>query len=115
MQHQLTTLLATLLLATFSMQAMAECDTPAAPIIPDGNVASEDELVAAQKAMKMFQGSLADYRTCLATAQEALDAKDEANTDMIAELNDKYNVSIDAETGIAEEFNTAVRMFKSRQ
>ena len=96
--------------------AVAEaCDMPAAPIIPDGNVASEDELVAAQKAMKMFQTSLGGYRECLDGKQAAIDMEAEDGEAKAELILADYNASVDAEAKIAEEFNVAVRAFKSRQ
>lgn len=93
----------------------AECDMVAAPIIPDGNVASEDELVAAQQAIKSYQGSLLEYRACLDGMQKALDPEAEDTPVKAAELTAMYDASIDSEEAIAEEFNVAVRAFKARQ
>lgn len=93
----------------------AECNSPAAPIIPDGNVASQDELVAAQKAMKAYQESLIGYRTCLDKMQKGLDPEAEDTPAKTAELSAMYNASVDSESAIAEEFNVAVRAFKARQ
>ncbi|NND81602.1 MAG: hypothetical protein HKN50_04165 [Gammaproteobacteria bacterium] len=92
-----------------------DCYMPAAPIIPDGNVASEDELVAAQRAMKMFQESLVSFRGCISTKEKALDMEAEDYEAKGAVLVDAYNKSVDAEARVAEEFNSAVRAFKSRQ
>lgn len=91
------------------------CDMPAAPIIPDGNVASEDELIAAQKAMKMYQESLGTYRECLDGLQSAVDLEAEDGEAKAALILADYNASVDSEAKIAEEFNVAVRAFKTRQ
>jgi hypothetical protein len=99
----------------FSGALLADCQIPAAPIIPDGNVASQDELVAAQQAMKSYQGSLAEYRVCLDGMQKELDPEAEDTPLKAAEISAKYNSSVDSEAAIAEEFNVAVRAFKSRQ
>lgn len=98
-----------------SGHAYAECVIPAAPIVPDGNVASEDELVAASKAMKTFQTSLMEHRDCLAEEEGTLDKEAESFADLKKTLSDKYNASVDAEEKLAEEFNAAVRSFKARQ
>ncbi|MBT8114070.1 MAG: hypothetical protein KJP04_01735 [Arenicella sp.] len=96
--------------------AIEKCgDMPAAPIIPDGNVASEDELVAAQKAMKMFQGSLGSYRECLDAEGAAIDSESEDDEAKATLILENYNNSVEAEEKIAQEFNTAVRAFKARQ
>jgi hypothetical protein len=91
------------------------CGVPASPIIPDGNVASEDELVAASKGIKAYQTSLVDYRLCLDKKQEALDPEAESTIEETQVIKAAYDTSIDAETAVAEEFNGAVRAFKERQ
>ena len=98
-----------------SEHAYAECIIPAAPIVPDGNVASEDELVAASKAMKTFQTSLVAHRNCLAEEEGTFDVEAENFAELKKALSDKYNASVDAEEKLAEEFNAAVRSFKARQ
>lgn len=96
-------------------QAFAECTSPAGPIIPDGNVASQDELVAAQQAMKAFQGELVGYRQCIDKMLKALSPEAEETAAKTTELNALYDASVDAEAAVAEEFNAAVRAFKGRQ
>ncbi|MBX2848115.1 MAG: hypothetical protein KTR16_07345 [Acidiferrobacterales bacterium] len=108
-------LIAATLFTAFSAQAFAECDVPASPIIPDGNVASLDELVSAQKAMKMYQTSLGTYRDCLKEMEAGIDTEAEDAADKSKVLLTEYNASVDSEAAVAEEFNTAVRAFKTRQ
>lgn len=104
-----------LLLFILSAPAFADCSAPSGPIIPDGNVASQDELVAAQKAMKAYQDKLVGYRGCLDKEQAALDPEAEDTAEKSAEISAEYNTSVDAEAVMAEEFNVAVRAFKARQ
>jgi len=105
----------------FSSQAYAECELPTAPIVPDGNVASTDELVAAQGALKAFQADLVEYRNCLAKKQEALAASSgEDEESAVAQqeakaLVEAYNNSVTKEEEAANEFNAAVRAYKARQ
>ncbi len=110
-------LIAATIFTAFSGQAFAECDMPASPIIPDGNVASLDELVSAQKAMKTYQTDLGTYRDCLKVMEEGLDPEAEAeeSQEKAKMIIDEYNASVDSEAAIAEEFNAAVRIFKTRQ
>ncbi|MFT5571565.1 MAG: hypothetical protein ACI9FR_000482 [Cryomorphaceae bacterium] len=108
------TLLLSALLVAFSGTAAAECTNPSAPIVPDGNVASMDELVAAQKGLKAFQAELVDYRECLVEQKVADTSEDQAALQKNAALDAAYDSSVDAEGVAAEEFNAAVRMFKSR-
>lgn len=105
-----------ILASTFSVSAIfaEECTLPEAPIIPDGNVASEDELISAQSSIKAYQATLGDYRTCLETNSAALDAEAEDYQEKSSSILDLYNASVDAETNVAEEFSAAVRAFKAR-
>lgn len=106
-------LVAAALLSVLSNQAFAECDSPPAPIIPDGNVASMDELVSAQKAIKMYQASLGEYRECLKALEETVSTGDDAQ-EKTTEIMNLYNSSVDDEAAVAEEFNSAVQVFKTR-
>lgn len=108
--------LAGILASTFSTTTIfaEDCSLPGAPIIPDGNVASEDELLSAQSAIKGYQANLVDYRTCLQTKSDALDPAAE-NFEEKSTMNlDLYNASVDAETNVAEEFSAAVQAFRAR-
>lgn len=107
--------LSVIMLSLFSQQVLAECSHGDGPIIPDGNVASQDELVAAQKAMKAFQVTLAEYRECLDAKDAAIDPEAEDAEAQKAAIGADYDASVDAEEKMAEEFNTAVRAFKARQ
>lgn len=84
------------------------------PIIPDGNIASEDELFSAQKAVKAFQETLLDYRECLLKQEEALDPENTEQATKIQQLRSLSDNSIQLETRVANEFNIAVRAFKER-
>lgn len=91
-----------------------ECVLPNPPIIPDGNVASKDELIAAQGSFKAFESKIIDYRDCLAAQEKTIPADSEtfqAQKDAIIALD---NVSVDNLEKAADEFNVAVRAFKAR-
>jgi len=105
----------TAFLLSLSNIALAECEMPTGPIIPDGNVASQDELIAAQGAMKAYQGELVTYRECVEGMISELDPEAEDIAEKTSALNAVYDKSVDAEAAIAEEFNLAVRAFKARQ
>lgn len=91
------------------------CTAPNGPIIPDGNVASEDELVSAQNGIKSYQEGLSAYRLCLADLETGLDPAAESTETLKTALKTLYDTSIDAETAVADKFNLSVRAFKERQ
>lgn len=84
------------------------------PIIPDGNVASKDDLIAAQGRVKEFQNSLMDFRSCLAEVENALNPEQEDFEAIKAALLEKNNQSVDLENELAAKFNETIRLFKSR-
>lgn len=91
------------------------CVNPStAPIIPDGNVASLDELIAAQNSVKAYQAELIEYRECLNEAMVA-EATEEQDIQKNAALNAAYDASIDAETKVVAEFSTARIAYQARQ
>ena len=48
---------------------------PATPTLPNGNTATEQELVAAMKDVKAYQASVAEYRACLDRISAGLTAE----------------------------------------
>lgn len=93
----------------------AECThTTTTPIIPDGNIASKDELVSAQTRVKAFQEELLDFRECLLNAEEKLNPEGETYAQDKAALSARSDSSIDLENKVAAEFNEAVKVYKAR-
>jgi len=92
----------------------APCVQPAQPIIPDGNVASKEELVVASKAVKTLQSELEVYRNCLAGKSNAIVGEDDAATAQKQAIVDRYNESVDLEEKVAGDFNIAISAFKSK-
>ena len=78
-------------------------------------MASEDELVSAQNAIKQYQSGLNEYRLCLSDLETNLDPEAESTVVLKNALKTLYDTSIDAETALADEFNVAIRAFKERQ
>ena len=109
------TLMTGLLIAISTPLVQAECVAPVVPIIPDGNVASEDELITTSKAIKAFQlGDLTEYRNCLSELEKTLDVETDAGKEQAAEILNQFNTSVDSETAMSEKFNAAIRAFKAR-
>ncbi len=97
--------------------SVTECAEASAPIIPDGNVASKDELLAAQKAFKVFELSTQEYRDCLLVLKANIEAMDLEPSELESKLANNLaadNASVDKVEFVAEEFNKAVRAFKAK-
>lgn len=107
-----------LLLSSFLINASAysesQCLEPRAPIIPDGNIASKDEIIGASKALKAFQEELRKYRSCLSNKSSLIKAEDVDSTTEKFVLLQRYNDSVDSETLAANKFNQALRTFNKK-
>ena len=124
-----------LFVSLFSVSAIANCNMPSAPELPDGAVSTLEEMLAGQKSMKAFQAEIVQYRACLvgideeigddvSATQTEIDAKldelrqlalegDEAAKVSHEELLKSYNAAIDSEESIAGQFNIEIREYKA--
>ncbi|MBK7521587.1 MAG: hypothetical protein IPI75_15910 [Gammaproteobacteria bacterium] len=106
-------LLAAILLAPLMTPiAFAECSKEAAPAIPDGASATEQEMIAGQQAVKSYIASSNASLECLDAEGVA------AGADELPEFKDArlsiYNAAVDEMTGVGDQFNAAVKAFKAR-
>lgn len=76
----------TLSLLALPVSTVIACDAPSAPIVPDGDSASLEEMVAAQAGIKAFQASNAEYLKCvdeqMATEKNLEDEGDEGTGEL---------------------------------
>jgi hypothetical protein len=101
-------LCATMMVATISLPAFADCNLPPAPSkIPDGVSASEQDMVSAMKTLKAYNGDVDVYLKCLEfeTKQNRLSSDEHAK---------KHNSAVAALEKVAAKFNEQVRAFKAK-
>jgi hypothetical protein len=95
-----------------------DCAVPTYPTLPDGSTSTLEQMLAGQKAVKDFQATNTEYRTCLEpqiAAAETAAAGDSPGPELVEalkELNDEYNGSVSKEEELASQFNTALREYK---
>lgn len=115
-------LLATLALG--STVAMADCEKPDSPSLPDGATASMDDMLAGQKAVKTFQEANLEYMGCLeesfTAAKSRIESGEVRDNETAEELKsnyekavDDYNAAVSMEETVAGQFNTEIREFKA--
>jgi hypothetical protein len=93
----------------FSLAAHADCVLPPAPSkIPDGNSASEQEMITAMQTLKEYNADVDTYLKCLEfeTKQNRLSAGDQEKM---------HNTAVDTLQKVAAKFNEQVRTFKSKK
>jgi hypothetical protein len=114
------------LAALASGQAYAACTYPTAPDqIPDGNTATLEQMVAAQKAVREFDQAIGAYTACLKLESDAALAqvdsgqddakKKEAQKKELERMQvQKHNAAVEADEALAARFNEQLKVFKTK-
>ncbi len=95
------------------------CDYPSRVNVPNGNLASKEEMIQGQREVREYVASMEAYLDCLLEEEknarmtmDNLTAEDEQlREDM---LNKKYNAAVDEMETIAAQFNAEVQAYKAR-
>lgn len=100
--------------------AWADCAFPKAPdAIPDGNTASEAEMITAMTGFKQFNTEVTEYLSCL--EKETADKISSAGgaTSAVVQIKSmqakKHNAAVADLKSLTAKFNEQVRVFKSRK
>ncbi len=106
--------LAILASVAFSVSAQAECAFPKAPAsIPDGQTATEPEMIEAMKAFKAYNDEVTAFGACLDD-----EVKEKGASGNLMQLKTMKTKKINAATeelqAKAKLFNEQVRVFKAR-
>ncbi len=109
----------TLAVITFAPLALA-CDYPKRVSIPNGSVATKDEMIAGQRGVKKYMADMEVYLGCIAEEDEKIRAGIE-DADLLVEaqrdemLVKKHNAAVEEMEILAADFNEAVRAYKARK
>lgn len=109
----------------FGLPAMAkECERPVGSVdVPDGNSASEEEMVAASQKVRAFVSDGQTYVDCMQGEIEAAKAAVSAAADREAfdkasglfdEVVARHDSMVSAMKSLAESFNLALRAYNAR-
>jgi hypothetical protein len=106
--------------------AYAACTYPTAPdSIPDGNTATLEQMVAAQKAVKQFDSDINAYTSCLKLendsalaqvdqSQDDAKKKEEQKKELERVQVQKHNAAVEADEALAARFNEQLKVFKAK-
>jgi hypothetical protein len=112
--------------ALASGHAYAACTYPTAPDqIPDGNTATLEQMVAAQKAVREFDQAIGAYTACLKLesdaalaqvdqGQEDAKKKEEQKKELERVQVQKHNAAVEADEALAARFNEQLKVFKAK-
>ena len=100
-------------------QAFA-CDYPERVMIPNGNTATKEEMIAGQRSVKEYVTNMDVYLECIVEeekqAREAIaDLQPEVEQEREDMLNKKYNAAVDEMERLAAQFNAEVQAFRARE
>jgi len=102
--------------------AYADCGYPKPPEkIPDGNTATLQDMLAAQKMIKAYNDEIKAYTDCLRSEHDAAIAKadpakitKEQRAELDKVLVQKNDAAVDEATAVTNRFNEQVRAFKAK-
>jgi peptidyl-prolyl cis-trans isomerase A (cyclophilin A) len=92
-------------------QLVDDCDPPATPAIPDGTVASMEQMVAAQSQVRDFVAAGEAYLACLA---KVIDDENRGAEDRNIAISE-HNRMVSAMEQSAADFNAQIKVFKARE
>ncbi|MBM5811340.1 MAG: hypothetical protein FJ191_05160 [Gammaproteobacteria bacterium] len=99
--------------------AQAGCIYPRSPeSLPDGNIATFEEMVEAQKAVRQFNDDIAAYNACLELEMKSFEKGGLYDEQRLNELRamqaKKNNSAVDEVESVVGRFNEQLRVFKAR-
>ena len=102
----------TLVLFLASCSALAECNKPEVPLLPDGNTADLQAMIDGQKAVKTYVAGTEAYLECLNVEEQETDA--EADSELVLQRIDEHNAAVDEMEKVAADFNEEIREYKAK-
>ena len=103
----------------FAAQSAVACDYPERVLIPNGNTATKEDMIAGQSGVKRFVAEIEVYLECIIeeekTARNEMDdlqPEDEEEREEM--LNKKYNAAVDEMERIAAQFNAEVQAYRAQ-
>lgn len=96
-----------------------DCTAPDVPALPDGDSATLEQMLEGQAAVKAYQASNTEYRSCLEPKISAAEVAASGEspgpelTEALNALNAEYNASVSAEEELAGKFNTELKKYKA--
>jgi cyclophilin family peptidyl-prolyl cis-trans isomerase len=91
-------------------QVVGGCTPPSPPLLPDATVATEDEMIAGQRAVRAFVAAGETHLACLARIID----DDERDADERNAAVGEHNRMVAALEEIAAAFNERIRIFRAR-
>ncbi len=103
----------------FAAQSVFACEYPERVLIPNGNTATKEDMIAGQSGVKKYVADMEIYLQCIQdeerAAREAMtDLKPEDEQEREDMLNKKYNAAVDEMERVAAQFNSEVQAYRAK-
>jgi hypothetical protein len=100
-------------------QSALSCDYPERVLVPNGNTATKEEMIAGQRGVKKYVADMEIYLECIVEEEKAArNANGALEPDQEQEredmLNKKYNAAVDEMERLAAQFNAEVQAYKAK-
>ena len=105
----------------FALPALGfACEYPERPALPDGAVASKDDMIAAQTAVKAFLAAIDEYLDCIEQVEkDAIAAMDNPDEEAIKRrdelLSKRFDAANEEKFLFGEKWNQQVRAYNARK
>lgn len=115
----LTIIAAASLLFSLPASGLA-CEYPERPALPDGNVASKEDMIAAQSTVKSFIAAIDEYLDCIEQEEkDAVAAMDNPDEEAIQRrdelLSKRFDAANEEKFLFGEQWNQQVRAYNARR
>ncbi len=103
----------------FAVQSAFACDYPQRVLVPNGNIATKEEMVEGQRGVKKYVAEMETYLECiLEEEKQARDAINDLSPEDEQEredvVNKKYNAAVDEMERLAAQFNAEVQAYRAK-
>ena len=104
----------------FATSAALACEYPKRVLIPNGNSATKEDMIAGQRGVKQYVSDMEIYLACIVEEEkQAREAMDELPPEVEQEredmLNKKYNAAVDEMERVAAQFNAEVQAYQAKE
>jgi len=104
----------------FSTNHALGCDYPERVLIPNGNTASNQQMIEGQRGVRKYVADMEIYLDCIVEeekqARETIaDLAPETEQEREDILNKKYNAAVDEMERLAAQFNAEVQAYRARE
>jgi len=104
----------------FASPLAVACDYPPRAKLPNGAIASRDDMLAGQRSVKSFMAAMEEYLVCIDKEEEEavaalVEPGDEELASREAAMTKKHNAGVEDMELIAAKFNDQVRAYKAKK